>query len=95
MGFEGEFELYDEATVLAEQLESGAKMTRLDLARALLATEIVFASNLVGSGSDWPITTGLDDIRTLELLRRVQKRLTRATRGVLGAGLGTRRPRRH
>ncbi|MFD2091298.1 hypothetical protein [Blastococcus deserti] len=50
-------------------------LTRRDWARALLATEIVFASNLVGSGLDWSSTTGLSDEETIALLRTLQRKI--------------------
>lgn len=51
---------------------------------------IVFASNLVGSGRDWPITTGVSDEDSLALLRSIQVKVTRDVRGLIGAALGTR-----
>jgi len=41
----------------------------------LLATEIVFASNVMGSGTDWTDTTGLDDIRSIQVLWGLQRKL--------------------
>lgn len=48
-------------------------MTRRDWSRCLLATEIVWASDLIGSGHDWPITTCLTDHETLDLLRGLHR----------------------
>jgi hypothetical protein len=50
----------------------GQPLSRADWRRALLATEIVFASDVVGSGLDWSITTGLADEDTIGLLRAMQ-----------------------
>jgi hypothetical protein len=47
-------------------------LSRTDWNRALLATEIAFASNVMGSGSDWEITSGWSDEETIWLLREVQ-----------------------
>jgi hypothetical protein len=53
-------------------------MTREDWRRTLLATEIVFASDVVGAGTDWPVTTGLSDQETVAALRAIQKKIGRA-----------------
>ncbi|MFE0630874.1 hypothetical protein ACFW3D_28430 [Streptomyces sp. NPDC058864] len=39
--------------------------------------EIVFVRDLVGSGVEWPITTGTDDDATLRILRGIQRKLAR------------------
>lgn len=64
-------------------------MSQVDWVRTLLATEIVFASDVVGSGLDWPITSGLPDEETMHLLRSVQRKIPKA--GALGTVFGTRR----
>jgi hypothetical protein len=46
-----------------------------DWARILLATEIVFASDLMGSGTEWRTTTGMTDEETINLLRGIQRKL--------------------
>lgn len=43
----------------------------------LIATEIVFASDVVGAGLDWPIVTGLRDDQTIALLRGLQRKMPR------------------
>lgn len=48
----------------------------------LLATEIVFASDVIGAGLDWIHTTGLSDGESIALLRSVQRKVPKA--GVLG-----------
>jgi hypothetical protein len=55
------------------------------VARALLATEIAFASNTTGSRLDWIHTTGMSDEDTKVILRSVQRWL-----GGLGGAFGTR-----
>ncbi len=42
-----------------------------------MSTEVVFASDVVGSGLDWPITTGITDEETIRLLRGLQRKLPR------------------
>ena len=57
-------------------------MTAKDWQRLLLATEVVFASDLIGSGHDWPITTGFADERTIHLLRSIQRKTTGRLRSI-------------
>jgi hypothetical protein len=90
MGFHGRQDLFDQTDRLMAAILEGAAMTRLDWFRVLIATEVVFASSLVGSGLDWPITTGMSDADSLEILRQVQRKLTREVRGLIGDGLGVR-----
>lgn len=58
-------------------------------ARVLLATEISFASDLVGSGHDWMFTTGLSDEETLGVVRRIQRKMPKEVYAVVGIGIGT------
>ena len=43
--------------------------------RTLLATEFVFASDMMESGAEWPDTTKLDDRRGFQALRNVKRKL--------------------
>jgi hypothetical protein len=65
---------------LREALRRGEHLTREDWRRTLLATEIVFASDVVGAGMDWSITTGLSDEETIKVLRTIQRKIGRALR---------------
>ncbi|MFD8782806.1 hypothetical protein [Kitasatospora sp. NPDC059599] len=47
----------------------------MDWARILLAAEIVFVSDLVGSGTEWSTTTGFADEATIRMLRSIQRKL--------------------
>ena len=75
MGFSSVENLYAEGDRIASDLESKRPLTRWDWTRALLATEVVFISDVLGSGIEWPDTTGLDDVETLHTLRHVQNKL--------------------
>jgi hypothetical protein len=90
LGFESVEDLFAQRDRLIEAIGAGEPMTRFDWLRVLLATEIVFASNLVGSGMDWSITTGLSDAESVVTLRGVQRKLTSHVRGLIGNGFGTR-----
>lgn len=94
MGFDGYDDFHDQIEHrLLPLLDAEERLTRFDWLRALLATEIVFASGLVGSGSDWPITVGVSDADTIALLRGLQRKIKREVWGLLEA-LGTRPPSR-
>ncbi|GAB3572115.1 hypothetical protein GCM10027405_38730 [Arthrobacter alkaliphilus] len=75
MGFRGVTDLLDEGKRIADDLRAGRALTKSDWRRALLATEIVFASDVLGSGIDWSITTGMDDCETVTILRSLQRKL--------------------
>lgn len=76
IGFDSVADLLAEGYRIADDLSKGKPLTRTDWTRALLATEVVFASNVLGSGHDWEATTGIDDASTIRVLRNVQLRLT-------------------
>jgi hypothetical protein len=76
MGFRDVADLQDEGYRFADDLLARRSLSTNDWRRALLATEIVFASDVLGSGIDWSITTGMDDNETLRMLRSVQRKLS-------------------
>lgn len=80
LGFTDVRALHDEGRRIARALRSGEALTPTDWRRALLATELVFASDLVGSGMDWWVTTGFGDEATVRLLRSVQRKLVSIAR---------------
>jgi hypothetical protein len=90
MGFPSVGDLFAESNRLTAAIAAGAGLTRFDWARALLATEICFASDVMGSGLDWSSTSGLSDADTLTTLRSIQRKLGRIVVRVVGDGLGTR-----
>jgi hypothetical protein len=77
IGFRNVDELLEEGLQIGEDIRSGRALTKRDWRRALLATEIVFASSVVGSGLDWSITTGFQDDETIAMLRSIQRKLGR------------------
>jgi hypothetical protein len=88
MGFASVADLFLRSDELIDAIRSKAPLTPRDWTRVLLLTEIVFASDVVGSGRDWPTTTGLSDAESLLLLRSVQRKIRRREQ------LGTRPPKR-
>ena len=60
---------------LLSLIRAGAPMTRMEWTRVLLFTELAFASDMIGSGVEWPIVTGLDDLESIVALRLLQRQL--------------------
>lgn len=81
MGFRDKRDLMDETSRLATRVRSDAPLAFDEWRRALLATEIAFASDVVGSGLDWETVSGLSDGRSIALLRSVQRKVLRAIAG--------------
>jgi len=73
MGFRSVADLLEDGRRLRETLAVGEPLTPQDWRRVIAATEIVFASDVFGSGLDWSITTGFSDEQTIKILRRVQR----------------------
>ncbi|MEQ7010402.1 hypothetical protein ABN028_29915 [Actinopolymorpha sp. B17G11] len=77
MGFSDAEQLSGETWALWQKIESTGALPSEDWRRALLAVEIVFVSDVVGSGLDWRFTSGFSDARTIEILRNLQRKLPR------------------
>lgn len=75
MGFESVENLHREGRRIADELRSGGTVSAADLARALIATEVGFASDYYGAGWDWENVTGFSDEDTIKRLREVQRKL--------------------
>ena len=68
--------MQSDARRIRRALRDGSPLSKRDWQRALVATEIVLASSFYGAAGDWEIVAaGWDDQRTLETLRRLQRRL--------------------
>jgi hypothetical protein len=89
IGFRSVQDLFDSGKQLRSAINSREPLPASDWLRVLLATEIVFASNAIGSGLDWSITTGMSDEESLTLLRSVQRKLG-GVGILLGVTFGTR-----
>jgi len=77
MGFGSAVTLSREARELWTRIEAGEALTTDDWRRVLLAVEIVFVSDVVGSGLDWRFTSGLSDEESIRVLRGLQRTLPR------------------
>jgi hypothetical protein len=92
IGFRDQGDLLAEGDRIRIALETRQPLSPLDWARAVLATEIAFASQLVGSGEDWEVTTGFSDADTIRILRQIQRNLPRRVYAVVRSELGTKPP---
>lgn len=84
MGFAGAQELIDQCHKLRGALGKDSQLAPVDWARILLAVEIVFVSDLAGSGFEWSTTTGIGDESTIRTLRSIQRKLARTVRPYYG-----------
>jgi hypothetical protein len=78
MGFESVKHLHSERPRLLAAIQDAQPLSRQDWRRVLLLAEVVFASDVVGSGVEWETTTGLSDEGTIHVLRGIQRKLVRA-----------------
>jgi hypothetical protein len=75
IGFADVETMHTEGERIRQLLRDGRSLTKRDWQRALIATEIVWASSFYGAASDWEIVAaGWDDQRTLQVLRQLQGR---------------------
>lgn len=72
--------LFEHVVRLRPLLRTGQPLTARDWRRVLISAEIVFASDVFGSGWDWQSTTGFRDDETIRLLRSLQRKIARAAR---------------
>lgn len=84
MGFADARDLLDQCDVLRDAMGNDVPLKPVDWARILLAAEIVFVSDLAGSGVEWRTTTGLSDEATLKVLRTIQRKLVRTVGAYYG-----------
>lgn len=84
MGFAGTDDLMDKVRAFRQALRDDDPIDGVDWARILLAVEIAFASDLMGSGTEWRTTTGMSDEETVVALRSIQRKLGRVLRPYYG-----------
>lgn len=84
MGFTGRQDLLYQCGRLRVALGDRIAIAPVDWARVLLAAEIVFVSDLAGSGFEWSTTTGFSDESSIRILRAIQRKLARVVRPYYG-----------
>ena len=77
MGFGSAKNLSGDTRALWKRIEARETLTTEDWRRVLLAVEIVFASDVVGSGVDFSTTSGIPDEEAIKILRGLQRKLPR------------------
>ena len=75
MGFKSVADLLRDGYRIADDIEAGKPLPEVDWARSLLATEISFASDVMGSGLDWISTVGVSDEVSIRTLRSLQRKV--------------------
>ncbi len=75
MGFGTYDELLAETARLLPVIRRGDAMSRFDWRRTLFATEIAFASDVMGAGRDWCPVSGFGDAETIHMLRQIQQKI--------------------
>lgn len=77
MGFAGLDAFRVDRGRLRTAIDNGEPLSRQDWQRVLLATEVVFASDVYGAGLDWWSVTSISDVDTISRLRGLQRKLPR------------------
>ena len=77
MGFADAQDFLNQCRRLRKELAEDAVLGPAGWARTLLATEIVFVSDLAGSGVEWTMTTGRSDEATIRMLRQIRRKPAR------------------
>lgn len=77
LGFADADDFFARSRRIRACLDQGTTMPMDDWRRTLLATEVAFVSDVVGSGIEWETTTGIQDATALRLLRNLQRKLAR------------------
>lgn len=74
MGFRSVEDLHEQVPRLTAAVAAGEPMTGRDWARTLLAAELAFISDFIGSGVEWATTTGFSDVDTIAVIRGIQRK---------------------
>lgn len=77
MGFQDAETMSNQAWDFWLRIERGDVLAPDEWRSVLMAAEVVFSSDVVGSGLDWPITTGISDAESIAILRGLQRKLPR------------------
>lgn len=93
MGFDSLEDFFAQSRRVQAALAGGEPLSPTDWLRTLLATEIVFVSDVLGSGTDWSSATGFTDEYRIQVLRAVQRKILATTAGAPQRWLGAIHPR--
>lgn len=87
IGFESKLDMFDSYEMFSREILESGNLMASDWIRLLLAVEIVFASDVVGSGHDWKYTTGWSDADSIKMLRSIQRKILRAVPSAFRRGV--------
>lgn len=75
MGFSGLDDLDREGQRIGAAILAGEPLAPRDWTRALLSTELIFASDVVGTGREWTVIQGGTNAHWIQVLRGLQTKL--------------------
>lgn len=75
VGFADAADMVKRCNDIASRVRRDGRIDTADLRRSQLACEILFSSDIHGSGLDWEATTELSDAEAIGLLRRIQAKM--------------------
>lgn len=75
MGFVDAVDLDEKVVDLQNKLRVEAPLSPRDWTRVLIATEIAFASDVLGAGVEWHAVSNIDDATSIRVLRSIQMKL--------------------
>lgn len=80
MGFSSLDDLEEDGERIAAAILSGQALPVRDWTRAMVATEIAFASDVLGTGSEWTVINARTDAYWIDVLRSLQRKVPQARR---------------
>ena len=89
MGFDPSAAFGEQIRTLRSALKNGDTLSPANWTRVVLATEVAFISDAVGSGVEWSTTTGWTDEETVVLLRSIQRKTAQIIHSTVGKEVGT------
>ena len=75
IGFSGLDELEVEGRRIADAIYEGNALPVRDWTRALFSTEVIFASETIGTGTEWGVIQGGTDHYWMDVLRALQQKI--------------------
>lgn len=80
MGFSNLDDLQEDGDRIADAIAAGQALPVRDWTRAMVATEIVFASEVLGTGSEWTVINAGTDAYWIDVLRSLQRKVPQGRR---------------
>jgi hypothetical protein len=80
MGFVNAADLQREVERITATIQAGGALSVRDWTRTLFSTEVIYASELLGTGSGWSTIHGGGDEHWINVLRGLQRKLPRTSR---------------